>query len=136
MESELNISIEKTDYFISGKIDIIIKDDGKYKLVDLKSTKPEKSEEKIEQYKLQLATYANLLKDKINIDNAIIYYTGAKNPGEARVNIPIDNKDFQEANDKFDNIVRKIKDEEFSLENLPPKKICSECDFRFFCKQY
>jgi DNA helicase-2/ATP-dependent DNA helicase PcrA len=137
-ESELNISIEKPDYFISGKIDIIIDDDGKYKLIDLKATKPEESEEKLEQYKLQLATYANLLKDKhgINIENAMIYYTGVKNPGEAKVSISIEDKDFQEANDKFDNIVRKIKDEEFSLEKLPPKKICSECDFRFFCNQY
>ncbi|MCC3145800.1 ATP-dependent helicase [Halanaerobium sp. Z-7514] len=137
-ESELNISIEKPDYFISGKIDIIIDDDGKYKLVDLKATKPEESEEKLEQYRLQLATYANLLKDKhgIDIENAMIYYTGAKNQKEAKMNISIEDKDFQKANDKFDNIVRKIKNEEFILKNLPPKKICSECDFRFFCNQY
>jgi CRISPR/Cas system-associated exonuclease Cas4 (RecB family) len=66
----------------------------------------------------------------------MIYYTGAKDPEEAKVNISINDKDFEKASAKFDNIIRKIKNEEFSLEKLPPKKICSECDFRFFCNQY
>ncbi|ADQ14485.1 ATP-dependent DNA helicase [Halanaerobium hydrogeniformans] len=137
-ESELNISIEKPDYFISGKIDIILDDEGKYHLIDIKATKPEESEEKMEKYKFQLATYANLLKNKheVNIENAMIYFTGAKNPEEAKVNISINDKDFKEANYKFDNIVKKIQNEKFALESFPPKKICRECDFRFFCNQY
>jgi len=136
-KAELSINIERPEYFINGKIDIIVDDNGKYKLIDLKATKPEESKEKIEQYKMQLATYSNLVKEKhdIEIDEALIYYTGANKPDDSLINLKLDNLEYQKANKKFDEIAEKINNQEFNLIEVPSNKVCKECDFRFYCDQ-
>ncbi len=45
-------------------------------------------------------------------------------------------EDVEEAGIYFDEVVKKIKEENFKVSISPDtKKVCKECDFRFYCSQ-
>ncbi|MGM0411401.1 MAG: ATP-dependent DNA helicase [Bacillota bacterium] len=136
-EAEMPVAIEKDDYYINGKIDLVLNDSGNYELVDFKSQKKIESPNLLKKYELQMATYSNLIKQKygIEVKDAYIYWAGEKDPSDAKMSLEIEDEDVKKADDHFDNIVNKIQNKEFEVEETPPRKICRECDFRYACQE-
>ena len=136
-DAELPITLEKDSYYIKGKIDLILNQDGNYTLIDFKSQQKINSEDLLQKYKLQMATYSNLIQQKngIDVDEAYIYWTGEENPQDAKMKLKIKDNDIKKANHHFDSVVEKITGRNYKVKENPPKKICRECDFRYNCNE-
>ena len=65
IETEVDVSVEKDDYILTGKIDLLMGGDGRLELLDFKtSPKPVDSPELLATYERQLCTYAHILEKR------------------------------------------------------------------------
>ncbi len=138
-ETEVDVSVEKEDYIITGKIDLLISKDGKFEILDFKTQpKQENNSELIDRYFKQLCLYAYILKERYNkpVEKMYIYWTSEEKRKDALMEMKYSEKDIEAAGRYFDEVVKKIKEENFRV-NTPPdtEKVCKECDFRFYCSQ-
>lgn len=137
-EAEVDVSLVKPDYILSGKIDLIRGDDNTVEIVDFKSEKrPEITEEAtyFERYKKQLQVYAHLVEEKTGskVDKLTLYYTG-ENEKSPVVSFPYNKDDVESTILEFDRVVHQIKNKDFSG-RAKNAKTCSNCDFRYYCKK-
>jgi DNA helicase-2/ATP-dependent DNA helicase PcrA len=59
IQTEVDVSLEKDGYILTGKVDLLLGGDGKLELLDFKtSPRPKDSPELIAAYERQLCTYA------------------------------------------------------------------------------
>jgi DNA helicase-2/ATP-dependent DNA helicase PcrA len=64
-ETEVDVSVEKEDYIITGKIDLLIGENGKFEILDFKTQpKQESNSELIDRYFRQLCLYGYILKER------------------------------------------------------------------------
>ncbi|MGC8483409.1 MAG: ATP-dependent DNA helicase [Thermodesulfobium sp.] len=138
-ETEVNVSVEKEDYIITGKIDLLTSKDGKFEILDFKTPpKQENNSELIDRYFKQLCLYGYILKERYGkpVEKMYIYWTSEERRKDALMEMRYSEKDVEEAGRYFDEVVRKIKEENFKV-SIPPdtEKVCRECDFRFYCSQ-
>ncbi|MHA1252329.1 MAG: ATP-dependent DNA helicase [Candidatus Helarchaeota archaeon] len=138
IDSELKISFERKNYIILGVIDLLIKSNGKYQIIDFKTEKKsQQNDKKLENYKKQLLLYGYIFKEKYkeHPEKVVIYWTSEKNKNEAITEFKYNDKDVNNIIFEFDKIINKISNKDFSMEKLPNKEICLECDFKFYCKR-
>ena len=138
-EIEVDVSVEKEDYIITGKIDLLTSKDGKFEILDFKTQpKQENNSELIDRYFKQLCLYGYILKERYGkpVEKMYIYWTSEEIRKNALMEMKYSEKDVEEAGRYFDEVVKKIKEENFEV-NEPPdtEKVCKECDFRFYCSQ-
>ncbi|SDD08756.1 DNA helicase-2 / ATP-dependent DNA helicase PcrA [Desulfurella multipotens] len=138
-ETEVDVSVEKEDYIITGKIDLLTSKDGKFEILDFKTPpKQENNSELIDRYFKQLCLYGYILKERYGkpVEKMYIYWTSEERRKDALMEMRYSEKDVEEAGRYFDEVVRKIKEENFKV-SIPPdtEKVCRECDFRFYCSQ-
>ncbi|HOI25789.1 MAG TPA: ATP-dependent DNA helicase [Caldisericia bacterium] len=138
VETEVDVSFEKEEYIINGKVDLLMGRDEKLELLDFKSQhKPEKADTIWDKYIYQLHVYAHILKEryKKEPERLFIYWTGEENRKDALTEISYDAKKVDEAGDHFDHVVKSIMNKDFKV-NIPPNKdkICIECDFKYYCQ--
>ena len=63
VETEVDVSVEKDGYILTGKIDLLMGSDGRLELLDFKtSPRPVDSPELLHMYEQQLCTYAHILE--------------------------------------------------------------------------
>ena len=134
--AEVDVSLVKPDYIIEGKIDLIKGEGDTVELVDFKSEKkPDlfKEKERIEQYKKQLQVYAHLVEERTGhkVSRMNLYYTG-EDSGVPTISFPYQKSAIDATIQDFDETVHKILKKEFTHTAESPK-VCSECDFRFYC---
>jgi DNA helicase-2/ATP-dependent DNA helicase PcrA len=136
-KTEFDVSVEKNDYIITGKIDLILKKNGKFEIFEFKTQhKPETNAESIiDRYFKQLCLYAYALKKQYNNNIAIeklnIYWTAEERRKDALMQFDYENKDILPY---FDSIVNRIKHKDFKVKTLQDtNKICEACDFRSYC---
>ena len=138
VETEVDVSYEKEDYIIHGKVDLLLGRDKKLELLDFKSQqKPQKDDPIIEKYNYQLHVYAHILKERYGKDpeRLYIYWTAEDLRKNALQEIPYDPSLMEAAGHHFDQIVHRIIQKDYNLRNMPDKtKVCKECDLRFYCK--
>ncbi|HAF07121.1 MAG: UvrD/REP helicase [candidate division TA06 bacterium 32_111] len=138
-ETEVDVSVEKEDYIITGKIDLLMDERNEFEILDFKTQKkPENSHPLIDSYTKQLCLYAYILKEKYNkpIRKMYIYWTAEEKRRDAIMELNYSEDKVEEAGRHFDEIVKKIKAEEFKVVQSPDtEKVCKECDFRFYCSQ-
>ena len=135
-ETEVDVSVEKGDYIIVGKIDLILGKDGKLEILDFKTQpKPAYGDPIIDRYKKQLSLYAYVLKKRYNKDpeRLYIYWTSEEKRKNALMEVSYDNEAIKEAGDHFDEVVKEIEERKFEIKKTPNIKTCKECDFRFLC---
>jgi DNA helicase II / ATP-dependent DNA helicase PcrA len=66
VETEVDVSVEKLRYILSGKIDLIFEENGTYNILDFKTDqKPENDDPLLQLYYKQLYIYAYIFKRKI-----------------------------------------------------------------------
>lgn len=136
IQTEVDVSLEKDGYILTGKIDLLLGGDGKLELLDFKtSPRPRNSPELIAAYERQLCTYAHILERRHGrrVDRLLLYWTSEVRKEDALMVLPYDPARVEEAGHRFDETVRRIQVHEFAVKKAPESAICKECDLRMLC---
>ncbi|MCY3567523.1 MAG: ATP-dependent DNA helicase, partial [Chloroflexi bacterium] len=136
IETEVDVSLEKDSYILSGKVDLLLGGDGKLELLDFKtSPRPKDSPELIAAYERQLCTYAHILERRHgrHVDRLLLYWTSEPRKQDALMVLPYDPMRVDEAGLYFDKTVSRIHAREFAVTTAPEATICKECDLRMLC---
>jgi DNA helicase-2/ATP-dependent DNA helicase PcrA len=136
IQTEIDVSLEKDCYILSGKIDLLLGGDGKLELLDFKtSPRPTGSPALLEAYERQLCTYAHILERRYDkrVDRLLLYWTAEERKEDALMVLPYRPERIDEAGRYFDQVVRRIQAEEFRVTHPPEASICKECDLRSLC---
>ena len=136
-ETEVDVSVEKDDYILTGKIDLLLGKDGKLEILDFKSqSKPSIDSPILKRYFHQLCLYAHILKERYGklAERLYIYWTSEEERTDALTEFKYSVEQVSEAGKHFEGIVQKIREKKFIVEKPPDfEKACRECDFRFYC---
>ena len=136
IQTEVDVSLEKDGYILTGKVDLLLGGDGKLELLDFKtSPRPKDSPELIAAYERQLCTYAHILERRHgrHVDRLLLYWTSEARKEDALMVLPYDPRRVDEAGRHFDVTVRRIQAREFGVKTPPEPGICKECDLRTLC---
>jgi DNA helicase-2/ATP-dependent DNA helicase PcrA len=136
IQTEVDVSLEKDGYILTGKVDLLLAGDGKLELLDFKtSPRPRNSPKLIAGYEQQLCTYAHVLESRHgkHVDRLLLYWTAEPKKDDALMVLPYDKSKVDEAGRHFDEVVACIQAREFKIKSLPEPGICKECDIRHFC---
>lgn len=138
IETEVDVSVEKDNYIISGKVDLLLGKDEKLEVLDFKSQpRPEQSDPLIERYRKQLNLYAYILKERYQKDpeRLYIYWTSEDKRKDALMEIEYHENLVEEAGRHFDSVARCIINKDFAIKEMPDKtRVCKECDFKYHCR--
>lgn len=136
IQTEVDVSLEKEGYILTGKVDLLMGGDGKLELLDFKtSPRPKDSPELLAAYERQLCTYAHILERRYgkHVDRLMLYWTSEPQKQDALMILPYDPRRVEEAGHHFDDTVRRIQAQEFAVKSPPEPAICKECDLRHLC---
>lgn len=136
-QAEVDVSLVKPDYIIEGKIDLIRGEGGTVEIVDFKAErKPdmEKMRARLEQYRRQLHLYAYLVEERTGqkVSKMHLYYTG-EDSGVPTITYPYTKSAVEGTMAVFNDTVKKIMKKDFHRCADDPK-VCTGCDFRFYCR--
>ena len=137
IETEVDVSLEKEDYILAGKVDLLLGGDGRLELLDFKtSPRPKQSPDLIAAYERQLCTYAHILERRHgrHVDRLLLYWTSEARKEDALMVLPYRPEQVEEAGQHFDATVARIRKGEFSVTTPPEAAICRECDLRALCR--
>ncbi len=138
IQTEIDVSYEKDDYIINGKVDLLLGKDEKLELLDFKTQpKPENNDPVMDKYRYQLHVYAHILKERYNKEpeRLYLYWTSEDNRKDALMEITYDEKLVEHAGKHFDIVAKCIINKDFEIKNKPDKtKVCKECDFKYYCR--
>jgi DNA helicase-2/ATP-dependent DNA helicase PcrA len=137
IQTEVDVSLEKDGYILSGKVDLLLGGDGKLELLDFKaSPRPTDSPILLEAYERQLCTYAHILERRYNkrVDRLLLYWTAEEQKDKALMAFPYHPERIDEAGRYFDQVVARIQAEEFHVTQPPETAVCKECDLRGVCR--
>ena len=137
IETEVDVSLEKDQYILTGKIDLLLGSDNKLELLDFKSqTKPQADDVRLDGYYKQLCIYAHILEEryKKTPDRLLLYWTGEHKREDALMIFEYNPDLVTAAGRHFDQVVAEILSGDFSLTKLPEKRVCKECDLRHYCR--
>jgi DNA helicase-2/ATP-dependent DNA helicase PcrA len=136
LETEVDVSVEKPDYILTGKIDLIMGKDGKLEVLDFKSqTRPERGDPLLDRYYKQICLYAHILRERYgkNPERLYIYWTGEKERRRAMMEFKVDEAAIKNSGEHFDRVVSVIQAEKFDVKVPPASETCKNCDFRTYC---
>ena len=136
VETEVDVSVEKPDYILTGKIDLIMGKDGKLEVLDFKTQKrPKPGDPLTDRYYKQLCLYSHILRERHgkHPERLYIYWTAEKSRKTALMEFPVDERNIKQAGDHFDQVVRSIRSEDYTVRAPPTSTVCKECDFRTYC---
>lgn len=137
-QTEVDVSLVKEQYILTGKIDLIAGQNDTVELVDFKSErKPDvndlKDRDKLTQYRRQLEVYAHIVEQRTGqkISKTHLYYTSEED-GNPYITFQRDGQSTQQTIKTFDTVVSRIESRDFAIPARPPK-LCRECDIRHYC---
>lgn len=135
-EAEVELSLLKDDYVLTGNVDLIQAEDGAWEIIDFKTEKkPDLIDdaEKLARYRRQLQIYAHLFEEKrgVRVDRMALYYTGEE-AGNPRITFNRETADIEGTINQVDSVIGKIVSKDYGFQERP-EKLCKNCDFRSFC---
>jgi DNA helicase-2/ATP-dependent DNA helicase PcrA len=135
-EAEVELSLLKDEYVLTGNVDLIQAEDGAWEIIDFKTEKKPDliaDAEKLSRYRRQLQIYAHLFEEKrgVKVDRMALYYTGEET-GNPRITFNRETTDIKGTIETVDSVVGKIVAKDYGL-NERPEKLCKNCDFQSFC---
>jgi len=136
IETEVDVSLEKEEYILTGKIDLLLGEDYMLEILDFKSMKkPEDDKELIDSYHRQLCIYAHIIEERYGKtpERLVIYWTGQEKKEDARMVFPFKRELVSTSVKEFDRVVRKILNKDFIVTRVPEKDYCKECDLKKYC---
>jgi DNA helicase-2/ATP-dependent DNA helicase PcrA len=138
LETEVDVSVEKEGYILTGKIDLLLGGDGRLELLDFKSQpRPSEDDARLDAYYKQLCVYAHILEQRYGKrpDRLLLYWTGEPRKEDALMIFPYHPELVEEAGAHFDRVVARILETDFTIKMPPEAKVCKECDFRAYCSR-
>jgi DNA helicase-2/ATP-dependent DNA helicase PcrA len=136
IETEVDVSVEKEGYILTGKIDLLLGGDGRLELLDFKTApRPADNPALLAAYERQLAVYAHILETRHGKrpDRLLLYWTSEPNRRDALMELAYDPAAVDGAGRYFDEVVGRIQRQEFSVDAPPGSATCKECDLRALC---
>lgn len=136
VETEVDVSVEKEGYILTGKVDLLLGGDGRLELLDFKtSPRPANSPDLLATYERQLCTYAHILEKRHGkrVERLLLYWTAEPRKRDALMEFPYRPTLVEEAGRHFDTVVGKIQARDFRVTTPPEPGICKECDLRSYC---
>lgn len=136
VETEVDVSVEKDNYILTGKVDLLMGSDGRLELLDFKtSPKPRGSTALLHSYERQLCTYAHILEKRYGKrpDRLLLYWTSEPRKADALIEFPYRPELVEDAAWEFDLVVGKIRAKDFRVMVPPEKGVCRNCDIRRLC---
>ncbi|RAN39068.1 ATP-dependent DNA helicase [Hyphomonas sp. GM-8P] len=135
-DAEVELSLLKDDYVLTGNVDLIEAEDGAWEIIDFKTEKkPDLVDDadKLARYRRQLQIYAHLFEEKrgVRVDRMALYYTSEES-GNPRIVFPRETADIKSTIEQIDRVVGRIVAKDYGLKERP-EKLCKNCDFRSFC---
>lgn len=141
-EAEVPVSLQKENYILEGKIDLIRGKGDTVEILDFKSEKKpdvndEADRERLRRYRRQLEIYAHIIEQKydLRVSRMHLYYTGVED-GDPRISYPYNQHSIDRTIDEVSAIVGKIENKEFTQD--PAKRcahLCDKCDLKHFCNR-
>lgn len=137
-EAEVDVSLVKDEYILSGSVDLIRGEAGTVEIVDFKSEKKldvndPKDREKLDRYRRQLEVYAHIVEQRTGepVSKMHLYYTGEEN-GSPYISFDKHQAQLEATIQTFDEVVSRIEQKDFSI-SARPEKACKECDMQSYC---
>ena len=137
-EAEVDVSLVKDGYILSGKVDLIVGDNNTVELVDFKSEKkPDVNNPddrvKLDRYRRQLEVYAHIVEERTGqqVSKTHLYYT-SEEAGNPYVTFDKDSRSINKTIQTFDDVVHRIEEKDFAI-LARPTKLCEACDMRHYC---
>jgi DNA helicase-2/ATP-dependent DNA helicase PcrA len=135
VETEVDVSVEKDGYILTGKVDLLLGGDGKLEILDFKTAERSDDPALIASYERQLCTYAHILERRHGKrpERLLLYWTAEERKEDAVMEFPYRPELVDEAGRYFDEVVGKIQVADFRIVRVPERKVCKECDLRSLC---
>jgi len=136
IDIEVDVSLEKEEYILIGKIDLLLGEDDKLELLDFKSQpRPVQDEARLDGYYKQLCIYAHILEHRYDRrpERLLLYWTGEARREDALMQFPYRPEVVDQAGAHFDHVVDQILKKDYRIHNIPERKVCKECDLRLYC---
>jgi DNA helicase-2/ATP-dependent DNA helicase PcrA len=137
-ETEVDVSLEKEQYILTGRVDLLLGEDDKLELLDFKSQpRPEADDRRLAHYHQQLLIYAHILEQRYGQrpERLALYWTGEAQREQALMFFPYQPEKVAQAGAYFDSVVDCILARDFAVKQPPERKVCTECDFRVYCQR-
>ena len=134
--TEVDVSLVKDEYILTGKIDLIKGKGDTVEIVDFKATpKTNQYAEKylLDRYRRQLEIYAHLVEQRhgLEVSALNIYYTGEET-GVPTYSFPHKRESVAKTIDAVNAVVGCMERKEFQVAERPPK-LCKECELKPYC---
>ena len=134
--TEVDVSLVKDDYILTGKIDLIRGNKNTVEIVDFKATpKPDQYAERylLERYTRQLEIYAHLVEQRYGLEVSAmnLYYTGEE-AGVPTYRFLFERQSVDATIAGIDEVVDCMEKRVFAMRERPPK-LCKECDLKPYC---
>lgn len=137
-EAEVDVSLVKDEYILSGTVDLIAGDGQTVEIVDFKGErKPDVNNpadrERIERYRRQLEVYAHIVQERTGkpVSKTHLYYTREEG-GVPTITFPADSRHIEKTIGALDGVVGRIEARDFAIP-ARPARLCKECDMRPYC---
>jgi len=137
IETEVDVSLEKEHYILTGRVDLLLGEDDRLELLDFKSQpRPAEDDRRLSHYRQQLLVYAHILEQRYGKrpERLALYWTGEARREDALMLFPYEPEKVAEAGAYFDSVVDRILAHDFAVPRPPERKVCAECDFRAYCQ--
>ena len=134
--TEVDVSLVKDQYILTGKIDLIKGKGNTVEIVDFKATpKPNQFTEKylLDRYRRQLEIYAHLVEERHGLQVSVLnlYYTGEES-SVPTYSFPHRRESVAKTIETVDSVVGCMERKEFQVAERAPK-LCKECELRSYC---
>ncbi|WDT93024.1 PD-(D/E)XK nuclease family protein [Thermoleophilum album] len=128
IETEVDVSVEKDSYILTGKVDLLLGDDGKLELLDFKTSERSADPTLLAAYQDQPCIYAHILERRNGKrpERLLLYWTADTNKRDALMEFPYRPDKVADAVRRFDAVVRKIQEGDFEVVQVPERKVCDE----------
>ncbi|GCE25559.1 DNA helicase II [Dictyobacter alpinus] len=137
-DAEHSFQIEKEDYILTGKMDLLVEGDQGLEIIDFKTgPRPDKNAALLNNYIQQLYLYAYALERRTQKlpSHLYLYWTAEKNKADALMEIPFHEEDLEQVNRYFDTISSQILTKQFNVGTPPQATVCQSCDIRYLCQK-
>lgn len=138
LETEVDVSVEKESYILTGKIDLLLGKDDKLELLDFKSQpRPFNDDSRLKSYYNQLCTYGHILERRYGkrAERLLLYWTRETRKEDALMAFSYRPEIVDQAGIYFDGVVEKILRKDFEMRKIPERRVCKECDLQPFCSR-
>lgn len=139
-DAEVPVTLQKENYILEGKVDLIQGHDGTVEILDFKTEKKpdinsDEGREKLRRYRRQLEIYAHIIEGRYGkkVSKMHLYYTGVDDENPF-ISYDYNRTAIDHTIDEVSAVVEKIENKEFKQD---PKKrckeLCHECDLKNYC---